>query len=118
MSSDHLESDDLDYLCHLQDFKDFVTYIGTSGKCVKCERFPVPTAEIDSQMTCYSCLSDFDLEKYKYTTLDVKFKCPASACCATELSIREFWLGTCCDDASRWEASIGREVLCGMLQEF
>jgi len=99
----------------LEDCKNFVSFMGLTGKCAECERFPVPTTDIYGRMTCCTCARDCDMTIYKYDKFDALFKCPASACGAEVLSLREFWIGTCCDAASRWKAQENIDASTGML---
>ena len=94
----------------IKNFKDFVSHMGTTLKCFICQEGPA--TEIDGRMTCYTCAEDLDVTKL-YGEPDLKFKCPASACDAVGLSTREFWVGTCCDDASRWKITTNNDAATG-----
>ena len=94
----------------IKNFKDFVSHMGTTLKCFICQEGPA--TEIDGRMTCYTCAEDLDVTKL-YGEPELKFKCPASACDAVGLSTREFWVGTCCDDASRWKINTDNDAATG-----
>ena len=90
----------------LYKFHDLVSEKGKTGVCAKgC--FPVPTTVLNGQRLCSRCADDHNEKKYKYDEFDGTFKCPASqtneGCGADQLSPREFWIGTCCEAASRWK---------------
>jgi len=94
-------------------FSDLVSDKGTTGQCVRgC--FPVPTTVIrDGKRLCSYCLDDKYEKNFVYDEFDGKFECPAKltneSCWANHLSPREFWIGTCCEAASRWKNSYYRQ---------
>ena len=90
----------------LYKFYDLVSEKGKTGVCAKgC--FPVPTTVLNGERLCSRCADDESEKKYKYEEFDGTFKCPATqtneGCGADQLSPREFWIGTCCEAASRWK---------------
>lgn len=93
-----------------------VTDKGTTGVCTKgC--FPFPTTVIAGRRFCSVHAADKEKKKYKYDEFDGKLKCPASltgdGCLADQLSPREFWIGTCCEAASRWINTSGSDIVDG-----
>ena len=38
----------------------------------------------------------------KFEATDAKFKCPGKSCDADQLTYAELYIGTCCEQASRW----------------
>jgi len=91
-----------------------VTDKGTTGVCTKgC--FPFPTTVIGGRRFCSVHADDKEKKKHKYDEFDGKLKCPASlagdGCLADQLSPREFWIGTCCEAASRWINTSGSDIV-------
>ncbi|CAG5098986.1 Oidioi.mRNA.OKI2018_I69.XSR.g16147.t1.cds [Oikopleura dioica] len=86
---------------------------GKFGKCVgtECDGVPLGTAEIQGRNLCGVCAteeygSDFlETEDTSFEQSDAKFKCPAygkeGSCNSKMVSIDVFYLGTCCEPASK-----------------
>ena len=73
------------------------------------------TAEYDGYRLCRQCAEKENKEKgedyffasdYTFVTSDAKFKCPAygidGSCKSLEVSFKDFYLGSCCQPASKW----------------
>ena len=114
----------------LMKLKEFcVNDFGSRGRCTGCKRYyfiikkllivllmynrvlqilraPQETARVDSMVLCQDCLhSKYPENKTaKLEVTDAKFKCPSGVekCNADQLSWEEFWVGACCENASRW----------------
>jgi len=62
------------------------------------------TALFDGRVYCRNCMSQkFPENKTaKFEPTDAKFKCPKKKCDADQLTYAEFFIGTCCENASLW----------------
>ncbi|CAG5113278.1 Oidioi.mRNA.OKI2018_I69.chr2.g7397.t1.cds [Oikopleura dioica] len=86
--------------------KKYVTSSGLIGKCFSCGGAPKSTAAINGHRYCKKCvIKKFPTQKDpKYDETDAKFKCYASnidrGCGAEELTYREFYVGSCCENAA------------------
>ena len=84
-------------------------------------RIPAETAQFDNKRLCRTCAekSNVDqidglptpdlhllIESKRFDKSDAEFKCPVFAtdgsCKSERISFREFYLGSCCEQASKW----------------
>ncbi|CAG5098380.1 Oidioi.mRNA.OKI2018_I69.XSR.g15615.t1.cds [Oikopleura dioica] len=91
---------------------DSVTSIGKFGKCegTECDGVPAETIEINKERLCQICAKkkhgDAALQGKTFDKSDAVFKCPAfstdGSCNSDKISFHEFYLGSCCEQASKW----------------
>jgi len=107
-----------DSLLHV--INDCVTDDGSRGRCDGCKWYLLlyslfynilrvfgETALFDGRVYCRYCMSQkFPENKTaKFEATDAKFKCPGEKCDADQLTYAEFYIGTCCEQASLWESA-------------
>ncbi|CBY17761.1 unnamed protein product [Oikopleura dioica] len=90
-----------------------VAEFGSRGLCSRCKRAYEESTVVEKghglvvdKVYCRKCAS-LELkedEKQEFEKTDAKFKCPSEIqkCDANQLSYEEFYVGTCCENASRW----------------
>ncbi|CAG5088373.1 Oidioi.mRNA.OKI2018_I69.PAR.g11820.t1.cds [Oikopleura dioica] len=84
----------------------YVACFGSIGKCSSCELVTKSTANIKGNRYCVCCASKKfpeESKKAKFEKTDAKFKCYAGrskGCGADQLNYREFYVGTCCENAA------------------
>ena len=62
------------------------------------------TAVIDSKPYCRGCESKkFPDSKAAFEKSDAKFFCPMKKCGADNLTFEQVYIGSCCEDASKWK---------------
>jgi len=89
---------------HLSVNNHCVTDDGSRGRCDGCKGVYGETALFDGRVYCRKCMSQkFPENKTaKFEATDAKFKCPPKKCDADQLTCAEFYIGTCCEQASLW----------------
>ncbi|CAG5113089.1 Oidioi.mRNA.OKI2018_I69.chr2.g7232.t1.cds [Oikopleura dioica] len=89
-----------------------VTSYGQFGKCEgsECDGVPEETIKINDERLCRTCAiksnSNLHLQGKTFDKSDAEFKCPAfssdGSCKSEKISFSEFYLGSCCEQASKW----------------
>ncbi|CAG5113136.1 Oidioi.mRNA.OKI2018_I69.chr2.g7276.t1.cds [Oikopleura dioica] len=94
-------------------FPGAITSYGQFGMCQgsDCDGVPSETVKIGNERFCEKCAkTKHSISKttlfYKFEKSDAEFKCPSftetGSCKSRKISFREFFLGSCCEKASKW----------------
>ncbi|CAG5105019.1 Oidioi.mRNA.OKI2018_I69.chr1.g1762.t1.cds [Oikopleura dioica] len=81
----------------------FVTSHGSFGKCAECQQLRRSTTEINGERYCKICFLKHPPGKKiaVFEETNAKFRC-YKKCGANQLSWRDFFIGSCCEDAASW----------------